>query len=160
MPISPHHDLLAVFRDAVQTLIGAVVVWFLICAVAGALPACAGAESLNKLNQDYLNWGLLVVWIGHLVMAGIQIWGLLFVGAHALCLSALMNTDGPLWRVVVVTFMLQLTVSTISTLFLMPDELREARQVLHVVMAVGPFYGGGIAYLAVSSRRQQRSWIG
>ena len=95
-------------REGAQGLIGGSLAWLLACSLAGVVAAAATADSVEDLS-----WSWLFAWIGHLAVAGIELWGLVAICIQAWCASALVHGTERALRVVVVAFICQLTTSAI-----------------------------------------------
>src|SRR5512136_1734465 len=94
----------SIIREAIQGVVGGSLTWLFACTIAGVIPTAATAEGL-----DDASWVWAFAWLGHLVTAGIAIWGLPILCLHAVCLSALIHGTERAWRIVAVTFISQLT---------------------------------------------------
>lgn len=107
----------SIVREAVQGTVGGSLIWVLSCAIAGVVTTAATADSFD------VDWSWAFAWIGHLVVAGIQLWGLVVICIHVLCLAALIHGTERVLRVVVITFISQLTTSAIVTVSFEHDAL-------------------------------------
>lgn len=79
--------------------------------MAGVLATAAAAESVHDFD-----WGWAFAWIGHLAIAGLELWGLIVICIHAGCLASLVHGAERPVKIVLITFVSQLTTSTIVLL--------------------------------------------
>jgi len=116
MSQSPYARSLA--REAAQSTIGGALIWLLTSTVAGLIPTVAAQ------GMDDVSWIWVLAWLGHLAVAGMALWGLLVVAIHAGCLSALIHGTHRLLPIVAITFVSQLTASSIVIVMLNDDVLQ------------------------------------
>jgi hypothetical protein len=109
---SPGDGILAIAHELAGTVVGGTGLLLLTCALAGAIPLVL---TLREFPNE--GWPLLAAaWLGHLILAGLCIWGIAFVLIHIWCLYSLIFTEESRRRALAVAFWSQLTVSTIFTL--------------------------------------------
>lgn len=100
-------------RDLTGTLGGGLLAWGLTCAFAGAIPILIWDGRVNDHGV-----AVFFAWILHLIVAGIGLWGVVFVVLHVWCLHSLIYTEASRRRALAGAFLSQLTVSTLSTALL------------------------------------------
>ena len=109
---SASDGIFVIAHDLAGTVVGGTGLLLLTCALAGAIPLVL---TLREFPNE--GWPLLAAaWLGHLILAGLCIWGIAFVLIHIWCLYSLIFTEESRRRALAVAFLSQLTVSTIFTL--------------------------------------------
>ncbi len=115
-PISIGEGIPAVLRDLIGTLFGGLLAWGLTCSLAGAIPILIWDGRVNDCGV-----AVFFAWILHLVVAGVGLWGIVFVLLHTWCLHSLIYTEDSRLRALAGAFLSQLTVSTIAHSLLEED---------------------------------------
>ena len=116
-------------------MLGGLLVWSLICSLAGAIAMAATIERI-----DDLGWFWAVAWIWHLGVAGIEIWGLFIICIHAFCLSALIHGTNRVLRVLVIAFIVQLTTSMIVVVTIFGGTLPRAAAIWLPLATISTIY--------------------
>jgi hypothetical protein len=107
---APDYPFLAV-REALQSLSGASLAMSVIGMVGGAIPIAA-SWTRPPSAEDWIL--LLVGWLGHWVMAGLMIYGLIAMLAPVWCFQQLLHGYRSPFRVLAVALISQLLVSTVA----------------------------------------------
>ena len=106
---TPDYLLLAV-SEAFRSVIGAGVAMLLTCMLGGAIPLAACWTQTPDRGELLV---LTIAWIGHWLMAGLMVWGLLVAVVPAWCLYELLHGRTSVWLVLSVALSTQLLVSTV-----------------------------------------------
>ena len=107
---TPDYLLLAV-SEAIRSVIGAGVAMLLTCMLGGAIPLAACWTQTPDRGELLV---LTIAWIGHWLMAGLMVWGLLVAVVPAWCLYELLHGRTSVWLILSVALSAQLLVSTVA----------------------------------------------
>jgi hypothetical protein len=107
---TPDYPFVAM-QEALRSLTGAGFAMLVVCMLGGSIPTAATWTSLPTVED----WILLAFgWMGHWIMAGVMLWGLLVVLAPIWCLYELLHGSRNPLLVLVALLITQLLVSTVA----------------------------------------------
>jgi hypothetical protein len=111
MPLFDADYPLAPFRDALNSIFGAIFFSILVSAAGAVIPTAV--LYWREMDQSYM-WGLLAVaWVGNWIMSGIQIWGILFLAINCVLLNCLVHRSYDPLLLLCLIFLNQVFVSTL-----------------------------------------------
>ena len=122
---TPDYPIVA-FGEALQSLTGAGIAMFTVCAIGGAVPTVAGWRYLPGTED----WAFLTIgWIWHWAIAGLMFWGLLALLVPVWSFHELLHGNGSPFLALAATLITQLVVSTVAVC-IVEQEYERARPII------------------------------